>query len=136
MAETIRGMSNLKRAFKDLAKQGERNKPTALKIVGQEYANDVKAKIPYKSGTLRRSVHVEPVSENTVLVGTDLVYARQKEYGGVIKAKNAPYLVFQIDGQWVQVKQVYQAPQPAFRPAMDENWKKYQRMYLEALGIA
>ena len=136
MAETIRGMSNLKRAFKDLAKQGERNKPTALKIVGQECANDVKAKIPYKSGTLRRSVHVEPVSENTVLVGTDLVYAKQKEYGGVIKAKNAPYLVFQIDGQWVQIKQVYQAPQPAFRPAMDENWKKYQRMYAEALHLA
>jgi hypothetical protein len=64
------------------------------------------------------------------------VYAKQKEYGGVIKAKNAPYLVFQIDGQWVQIKQVYQAPQPAFRPAMDENWKKYQRMYAEALHLA
>jgi phage gpG-like protein len=122
MAETIRGMSNLKRAFKDLAKQGERNKSTALKIVGQEYANDVKAITPYKTGTLRRSIHVEPVSENTVLVGTDLPYARRLEYGFMDKDK---------------LGRIYhQAPRPYFRPPLDQNFAKYQRMYLEALHLA
>jgi len=122
MAETIRGMSNLKRAFKDLAKQGERNKSTALKIVGQEYANHVKAITPYKTGTLRRSIHVEPVSENTVLVGTDLPYARRLEYGFMDKDK---------------LGRIYhQAPRPYFRPPLDQNFAKYQRMYLEALHLA
>jgi phage gpG-like protein len=141
MASKIRGMSELKRAFQDLAKQGERNQRTAINLVGQEYSNDVKAKITeiglYKKGDYRRSVHVESVSNSSVVVGTNRIDGRQHEYGGVIKAKNAPYLVFQLeDGTWVQKKQVYQPPHPHFRNTLDENWQKYQRMYLEALGIA
>ena len=34
------------------------------------------------------------------------VYASIHEYGGVIRARNKPYLVFKVKGQWVRVKQV------------------------------
>ena len=34
------------------------------------------------------------------------VYQRIHEYGGIIKARNKPYLVFMIMGRWVRVKQV------------------------------
>jgi hypothetical protein len=138
---SIKGMSELKRAFQDLAKQGERNQRIAINLVGQQYSNDVKAKITeiglYITGDYRRSVHVELVSNSSVVVGTNRIDARQHEYGGVIKAKNAPYLVFQLeDGTWVKTKQVYQPPHPHFRNTLDENWEKYQKMYVEALGIA
>ncbi len=39
---------------------------------------------------------------------SDVIYAMQREYGGTIRAKNAPFLVFQIDGRTIRVKQVTQ----------------------------
>ena len=130
----IRGMSQLKKAFDDLGKQMQRNQEIALKLAANEYKSDVQEKAPYKTGTLRRSIHAEPVSPSKFLVGTDVKYARILEYGGVIKAKNAPYLVFKTaDGEWHQVKVVHRSPRPYFRPAMDENWEKYQKMYVEAM---
>lgn len=63
--------------------------------------------------------------EQRAVVGTKLIYARIHEYGGIIRAKRAPYLVFPIKGirtvgargallkrprlettGWVRVKQV------------------------------
>ena len=139
---TITGMVELKKAFQDMAKQAEKNQTVALQLVGQTYANDVKAIAPRKTTTYIRSIHVEPKQGTemyqgnpAVFVGTDVVYGPQLEYGGVIKAKNAPYLVFQTeDGTWHSVKQVYQAPKPHFRPPLDQNFKKYQDIYLAAMG--
>jgi hypothetical protein len=68
------------------------------------------------------------------VTGTDNVAARQHEFGGVIKAKNAPYLVFQTeDGAWHKVKAVTQPPHPHFQPALDENGGKYIRIMKEAM---
>jgi len=39
-------------------------------------------------------------------VGSRLVYAAIHEYGGIIKPKNAKYLVFQIEGKWIRTKKV------------------------------
>lgn len=51
-----------------------------------------------------------------------VVYARIHEYGGVIKAKNAPYMVFQTsDGAWHSVKSVKIPARPYLRPAFDEH---------------
>lgn len=118
----IKGMAELRKAFDDLAKQTEKNKETALKLTAQEYSNDVKAIAPYDTGTLRRSIHVEPVSSSKMLVGTDLPYARRLEYGFAKKDK---------------LGRLYnQAPRPYFRPPLDANQEKYKKIYLEALGSA
>lgn len=68
-------------------------------------------------GALRRAiVDTEPVNRPTakdwqvsVLVNQSSparVYARIHNVGGVIRARNAPYLKFKIGNQWIQVKQV------------------------------
>ena len=118
----IKGMAELKKAFSDLSKMAEKNQETALKLAANEYKNDVQEGAPYKTGTLRRSIHVEPVSSSKMLVGTDLPYARRLEYGFIGPDK---------------LGRIYnQAPRPYFRPPLDTQWQKYQKIYLEALGRA
>ncbi len=41
-------------------------------------------------------------------------YAFAHEYGWTIRARNAPYLVFQINGQWFKKKSVYIKPKHWF----------------------
>jgi len=49
----------------------------------------------------------------------DFPGARQREYGGVITAKNAPFLVWKdYEGNWHRAKSVYQPPTPYIRPAI------------------
>lgn len=68
-------------------------------------------------GALRRAiVDTEPINRPTardwqvsVLVNENSparVYAHIHNVGGVIRARNAPYLKFKIGNQWIQVKQV------------------------------
>ena len=124
----IKGMRELKKAFQDMAKQAEKNQEIALKLTANEYKNDVQAIAPYDTGTLRRSIHVEPVSgiirdgQNRayVVVGTDLPYARRLEFGFVGADR---------------LGRVYnQAPRPYFRPPLDSNFEKYKNIYLAAMG--
>lgn len=66
---------------------------------------------PYKSGTLRRGINYE-VKGQSVEFGVNLKsipYARIREFGGVIRAKNKPYLVFKVNGQWRKVRRVIQS---------------------------
>lgn len=70
-------------------------------------------KTPYKSGTYRRSFHMETVEKTpercTVQVGTDSPYGKRLEYGFVGADK---------------LGRVYnQAARPHIRPALDENRK-------------
>lgn len=39
-------------------------------------------------------------------VGSPVVYAAIHEYGGIIRPKNAKYLVFRIEGKWIRTKKV------------------------------
>ncbi len=68
-------------------------------------------------GALRRAiVDTEPVNRPTardwqvsVVINESSsarVYAHIHNVGGVIRARNAPYLKFKIGNQWIQVKQV------------------------------
>lgn len=88
---------------------------------------------PYLTGTLRRSIHIGGQSGFSpgpsysdiggqvvtpdrvgVEVGTNIIYGPIQEFGGTIKAKNAPYLVFRTkDGAWHSVKSV-QIPPTAY----------------------
>ena len=142
---TIEGLNETVKAFKDFNDKIAKNQGIGDRLAGNQYKTDVQNKITeiglYKKGDYRRSVHVEPASgtfEDSggkyVVVGTDNVAARQHEFGGVIKAKNAQYLVFQTeDGEWHKVKSVTQPPHPHFRPALDENRDKYLQMMKEAM---
>lgn len=137
----VDGLPALLTAFDDLAEELRKRQEIVVGLTANAFKTDVQAKITeiklYKSGNYRTSVHVEPGIDATgtpyALTGTDRIDARQHEFGGVIKAKNAPYLKFKIDGHWVQVKQVTQPPHPHFRPVLDANGQKYRDMIKEGM---
>jgi len=57
-------------------------------------------------------------------VGSNLKYARIHELGGTIKATNAPYLKFLVDGRWIMVEQVKIPARPYIWPSFLESTKK------------
>lgn len=79
---------------------------------------------PYKSGSLRRSIHTEVEvsgAKGKAFVGTDLEYAAVQEFGATISAKTGPYLIFQVGGRWVRVPSVEIPAHPYLRPAFDQK---------------
>jgi HK97 gp10 family phage protein len=99
-----------------------------------------KQRAPYKTGNLRRSIHVGGVGDLhdttggqiegpvrspnhvEVLVGTNVEYARQREYGGTITPVNGQWLSWRdAEGTWHRARSVTQAATPYLRPALDEN---------------
>ena len=66
------------------------------------------------TGALRRAVSVTAPrktrdgyhAEVYMMPDKTQVYQSIHEYGGTIRARRKPYLVFQVRGQWVRVKQV------------------------------
>ena len=61
-----------------------------------------------------------------VTIRNSLVYARIRDRGGIIRAKNAPYLVFKYMGQWFKKKSVMQKRTDYIRKAVDA-WAKNPR---------
>lgn len=68
-------------------------------------------------------------------VGPTVIYGRIHELGGVVEAKNAPYLVFQVNGKWVKTKKVTIPARPYLRPAVDENEQQIMDAVAENLRI-
>ncbi len=115
---TLKGGEELAKAFAALA---EDIKGPALEAATRAAAlpilNQVRITVPeggrtpYKTGTYRRSFHMETVEKTpercTVQVGTDSPYGKRLEYGFVGPDK---------------LGRVYnQAARPHIRPALDEN---------------
>lgn len=141
----------LARAMKKLQdpRTVEKMLENALAVGALQIANGAKEKAPYRTGNLRRSIHIgghtdiDPQMRSDleksgghdlgrvghhakhqvrVLIGTDLIYARIQEYGGTITAKNAPYLRFKTaDGKWHAVKSVTIPASGYLRAAADER---------------
>lgn len=113
----------------------------AVRSGAQPIENDAVRRAPYKTNTLRRSIHTEveitEPGKAEATIGTDVIYAAQREFGGTIKPVNAKLL------HWVDksgahhfAKSVYQPPRPYLRPALDENQDKAVREVGDALRAA
>jgi HK97 gp10 family phage protein len=50
-----------------------------------------------------------------------VIYAKIHEFGGIIKARSAKFLRFQVEGQWVMTKSVHMPARPYLRPAVDNH---------------
>lgn len=91
-----------------------------------------KSKVAVKTSHLRRSINTRH-GGNYSLIGTNVVYARAREYGSrfyIIKPKRAKFLRFRgRDGKWVFAKKVnYPAgkgKQPYLIPSLDEVSPKF-----------
>ena len=71
---------------------------------------------------LRRSFTVRGYPDRAE-VGTNVKYAAIHQFGGVIQAKNKPYLRFKIGGRFVSKKSVT-IPERPFMMVQDEDWPK------------
>jgi hypothetical protein len=117
--ETIEAIQNL---ANEMAKQAK----SAVKLAGQAYADDVKAIAPYKTGTYRRSIHVEPKvleegGRDYAIIGTDLPQARRLEFGFYDMTDSLR-------------RHYWQLPQPHFRPPLDTEMDKYVAIMKGALA--
>jgi len=75
---------------------------------GMLVANDAKAMAPYRTGTLRRSIHLESTEDLlTVKVGTNVPYAARLEYG--------------FTGKDSLGRHYNQPARPYLRPAIENN---------------
>ena len=77
-----------------------------------------------RTGHLRRNVYsrvIERGPKIAGIIGSNVRYAQIQEEGGVIRAKNSPYLRFQIGDRWVSVKQVTIPARPYIEPAIRES---------------
>lgn len=90
-----------------------------------------KGNIPWLTGNLAGSFTIQ-VDNDKAVIGTNVIYAPIHEFGGTIRAKNRPFLVFEIDGQLIRTKSVQI---PAFkgvgylRPALFNNQEKIVKMF-------
>lgn len=101
-------------------------------LVGRQAAENIEGFKADPPGTRRlsRSFLVPVIEGLAVILGKDSpIYAAIHEYGGKIRAKAAPYLVFMTsDGEWHSVREVTITEKRYARDAIEE--KKH-----EALGI-
>lgn len=87
--------------------------------------NDAKRRAPYKTGTLRRSIHTEVEAgegKAEASVGTDVIYAARLEFG--------------FEGKDKLGREYHQPPRPYLRPALDENMDAAAQEIGEALRAA
>ena len=129
IAITVKGMENLPQKMRRFRMGILARVASMLKLIGQEVAGNAREDYlsgprPEKLGTVTgqlRTSTVYKVMGNRVVIGSNLKYARIHEFGGVIKAKNSPFLVFKIGKQWISVKQVTIPARPFLRPALADS---------------
>ena len=127
----IKGIRNLRKKLTKLGKTGNRQaREAAVKAGLLVIQNQAKQNVDKQTGTLARSISSEVKSQGERTegrTGTNLEYARMEEFGtaglpgGVLRPKNAEYLVFEVGGQVVQTKEVRRDPHPYLRPAFDQK---------------
>lgn len=123
---TVSGEQEINRAMISLAQRasGPQN-VVALEAGGDVIVNDAKERARYRTGTLRRSIHIErgtvTMDYAEIQLGPSVNYGAQVEFGGDIVPVNARRLRFVVDGQVIFARRVHQEPHPDMIPAAQEN---------------
>lgn len=116
----VEGMDQVFKNLDSFEAKVKAKQKVALMLAANAYKNDVQKIAPYDTGTLRRSIHVEMMDDDTTaIIGTDLPYARRLEYGFVGKDKLGRYY--------------NQAAQPYFRPPLETKRKQYVNTFVEVM---
>lgn len=98
------------------------NLEAAATIGAMPIANEARRIVRKVSGNLARSITIRTVKRTPndvrVAVGTNVVYAKMVEYGGVIVPRNKRFLAWQTpSGEWRFARRVVQPSRPFLRPA-------------------
>lgn len=123
---TVSGRDELHRALVELAQRASGSQiVTALEAGADIIINDAKQRAPYRTGTLRRSIHSERASVTEsgaeVDLGPAVNYGAQVEFGGDIIPVRARRLRFVVNGEVIYARRVHQEPRPYMVPAAQEN---------------
>lgn len=89
-----------------------------------------------RSNVLRSSINSKVQQyKNSVVgtVGTNVKYAAIHEYGGVINAKNAPYLKFKIGNKWISKKSITMPERSFLRSALKDMTPEIQEAIMTTL---
>ena len=96
---------SLKQTLRAVGSIDQRAMTPVLLAAAQVVRNAAIPIAPYEFGTLRRSIRTEPMSDGSVVVGSDVPYARRFEFGFVGPDKLG--------------RHYHQAARPYLRPAFD-----------------
>jgi len=128
----ILGGESLIKKFDSIGAEMTHKIETAIKSGALILQNEAKKKTPYRTGTLRRSIHIETLkksgSDVEVAVGTDVSYAKSVEFGSgprIIRPKTKKALFW--PGAAHPVRLVHHPgtkAHPYLRPALDDNKEK------------
>jgi phage gpG-like protein len=79
-------------------------------------------KIQVERGHLRDSMSYNVLGETGVEWGSNLIYAAQRQFGGSIRAVNAPFLRWQgPGGDWHSALEVFQPPRPFLGISLEDE---------------
>ncbi len=94
-------------------------------------------------GALAREVETRPVKKTGkryegkfgfLRAGKSSKYRRIHEFGGIIRPKNKPYLMFRLpDGQWIRTKKVRIRRKNYFRDGANSGYRKLRKTMPEHL---
>jgi len=130
-AATIIGLPELKGQFRKLSRAGRGDALKDAAMAGGQVveayarinANNVFS--ANATNALANSINTEIVEATDThaeaAIGSNMIYARIHELGGIIKPVFAKMLHFVIDGVDVFAKSVQMPARPYLRPAMDEH---------------
>jgi len=131
-SQTTTALKQLSGMASEIPRAMQRGMDTALavlkdRIIGQRLSGqgpyDPSAqRLGAVTGTLRGSLKTGSVIQGDKVLGylsSDVIYAPVHEYGKVISAKNAPFLVFKVLGQIVRTKQVTIPERAPFRAEVE-----------------
>lgn len=102
------------------------------------YVRGAQRRAPVRTGRLMTSIDKELEGTDTYEIGPsdDLIpiYAAPQEFG----AKGHPYMKFQIDGQWVQVRAIKPHPymDPTYRQDTREAFNTFKESFFRSIDRA
>lgn len=81
-------------------------------------------------GRLRSSItHRVDKAGLRAFVGTNVIYARIHEFGGVIEPKSARFLVFKVDDRWIRTSRVTIPARPYLQPALESSRGMIEQLF-------
>jgi HK97 gp10 family phage protein len=102
-----------------------------IKSYAQDNARNQFTKHP--TGHLVNSIDVRRNGKVIEVGSFGVIYNKIQEFGGVIKARTAKALHFQVDGQWFMKKSVVIPARPYLRPAVDNHMPEIKDAISDAL---
>jgi phage gpG-like protein len=118
--EMVINFTMLEKQLPGIVEKGLKAAGTFIKgIVLRKLSGEV---LNRRSSHLANSITVETIeNRQAVSIGTNIIYGRIHEFGGVIRPVNFDYLHFKVNGNWVMTKEVNMPARPYLQPSLNEG---------------